>query len=421
MPAARPPHPNLIEYCATDHQAEMLRLWLKHGSAEKSASELGIEPSNIHHVLRRVRANARKAGYDGFMYFDEDANYEPKTLKLTQLHYETITVTQEHKLKRQVTSLKSEIKELSEKLTQSEDVLNLLDQAGNFEFKPPSKARRKKSKKPIVAAAAMLSDTHFDEVVSLEEMGGTNEYNRVIATRRLDNFFTKTILMSQDYMAGFQIEHLDLPLGGDLVGGNIHEELARSNDAEIMETVDYWAQEIAKGFVYLSREFKTIYVPCVVGNHGRNTRKPRMKGRVADNFDFLLCRTVANMLKLQGVDNVTFDIPFTFDIGWKTYGWQFYMEHGDATRGGSGWGGMFSPLMRLHDKRLTSWGHIDYHMVGHWHQYRDLGHFLVNGSLKGYDEYARINGFRPEPPQQAYWLTSPEHGKIVSAGIFVDE
>jgi hypothetical protein len=90
-------------------------------------------------------------------------------------------------------------------------------------------------------------------------MGGTNEYNREIATRRLENFFAKLILMSQDYMSGFVVEHLDLPLGGDLVGGNIHEELARSNDAEIMETVDYWAQEIAKGFVFLSREFKSIY------------------------------------------------------------------------------------------------------------------------------------------------------------------
>lgn len=419
MPSARPPHPNLINFCVTEGQAEKIRLWLANGSAEKSASILGIETSNIHHTLTRIKKQARKQGYTGPFYNDEDENYEDLTLKIVE--YETVTVTEEHKLKRQIASLKSENKELERRLTESEDVLNLLDQTNDFEFKPPSKARRKKSKKPIVAAGAMLSDTHFDEVVSLEEMGGTNEYNRQIATRRLHNFFTKVITMSQDYMSGFEVEHLDLPLGGDLVGGNIHEELARSNDAEIMETVDYWAQEIAKGFVYLSREFKTIYVPCVVGNHGRNTRKPRMKGRVADNFDFLLCRTVANMLRLQKIDNIKFDIPFTFDIGWKTYGWQFYMEHGDATRGGSGWGGMFSPLMRLHDKRLTSWGHIDYHMVGHWHQYRDLGHFMVNGSLKGYDEYARINGFRPEPPQQAYWLTSPDHGKIVSSGIFVDD
>lgn len=38
-------------------------------------------------------------------------------------------------------------------------------------------------------------------------------------------------------MSGFDVIHLDLPFGGDMVSGNIHEELMRTNEAEIMDTV----------------------------------------------------------------------------------------------------------------------------------------------------------------------------------------
>ena len=44
---------------------------------------------------------------------------------------------------------------------------------------------------------------------------------------------------------------------------------------------------------------------------------------------------------------------------------------------------------------------------------------IVNGSLKGYDEYASVSNFRPERPQQALWLVTPENGISVSAPVLV--
>jgi len=43
----------------------------------------------------------------------------------------------------------------------------------------------------------------------------------------------------------------------------------------------------------------------------------------------------------------------------------------------------------------------------------------VNGSLKGYDEFAANSNFDFEPPQQAFWLTDPHHGKTIDAPIHV--
>ena len=59
-------------------------------------------------------------------------------------------------------------------------------------------------------------------------------------------------------------------------------------------------------------------------------------------------------------------------------------------------------------------------LLGHWHQLIQLQRLIVNGSLKGYDEYAYINNFPFEPPRQALWLTHPEYGITFSAPILVD-
>jgi hypothetical protein len=44
---------------------------------------------------------------------------------------------------------------------------------------------------------------------------------------------------------------------------------------------------------------------------------------------------------------------------------------------------------------------------------------IVNGSIKGYDEYAYNGNFDFEKPQQAYWITDPQDGITISAPIHV--
>lgn len=46
---------------------------------------------------------------------------------------------------------------------------------------------------------------------------------------------------------------------------------------------------------------------------------------------------------------------------------------------------------------------------------------IVNGSLKGYDEYAYAGNFGFEEPKQALWLTHPERGITFQMPVFVEE
>jgi hypothetical protein len=59
--------------------------------------------------------------------------------------------------------------------------------------------------------------------------------------------------------------------------------------------------------------------------------------------------------------------------------------------------------------------------VGHWHQYIHLRRLIVNGSLKGYDEYAYSGNFGFEPPTQALWITHPRYGITVSMPVYCEQ
>ena len=67
--------------------------------------------------------------------------------------------------------------------------------------------------------------------------------------------------------------------------------------------------------------------------------------------------------------------------------------------------------------------HFDTVVMGHWHQLimAPSQGLIVNGALKGLDEYAAISNFAPERPQQALWVTTPEHGVTFTAPVFVQD
>ena len=91
--------------------------------------------------------------------------------------------------------------------------------------KPPAWLSPKRAKRGTAVAVAMLSDTHWDEVVRPEEVGGVNKYDRAIAEQRLARWVTKVIELSRDYVANVEVSSLVVLLGGDLVSGDLHEEL----------------------------------------------------------------------------------------------------------------------------------------------------------------------------------------------------
>ena len=265
----------------------------------------------------------------------------------------------------------------------------------------------------------MLSDLHLDEVVDPDEVGGVNKYDREIARLRLGETARKFVKVCRDYWTGIDYDGAVVCLGGDIFSGDIHDELTQTNEDTMLGSLDYWIDEVAAALQLIVDEFGKVHVPVVVGNHGRTTRKPRSKLRARDNFDWFLGRALARMFRDD--DRITFDVSDSADCPIKVYGHTVMLTHGDQASGGAGIGGIWPPIMRLDARKRQRYEAVgqgyDLLIMGHWHQLVYGKNFIVNGSLKGMDEYAAINNFGYEPPAQAAWLMTPEHGRTWTAPI----
>ncbi len=272
-----------------------------------------------------------------------------------------------------------------------------------------------------VIATAFLSDVHLDEVIHPEQVNWVNAYNREIAGQRLRLFFENTIELARDYLSGFRYEGLVMPLGGDIFAGIIHEELVESNEGTIFESMLYWADPVCAGIKLVRDAFGRVFLPCVVGNHGRRQRKPHAKNRAQDNFEYLFYHLLKKLL--SGESGIEFVISEAADQPFRVYDTKYLLTHGDQFKGGSGIAGLWSPLM-LGDARKRARENAvqrpyDHMIMGHWHQLKFFGNIIVNGSVSGLDEYAFLNNFGYEPPRQAFWVTDSTHGVTITAPIHV--
>lgn len=294
-------------------------------------------------------------------------------------------------------------------------------------LKPPKK--KTKADEHRGTLVAFLSDLHAGEVVNAEEMGGYNAYNLDIADRRLRRFFDKTTSLAREYLAGVSYDGIVLALGGDLVSGDIHDELEQTNELSVLDTTLWVAPRLVAGIERWAEEFGSVHIVSAPGNHGRDSKIPRHKGRSAHNADTHIAKMAAMSFARSnpaGGGSVTFDIPESFDVDFDVYGRRFTMEHGDNLRfSGTSEIGALGPVkrgsLRKARARLEEGRPFEVMLVGHFHQLVSAPSqgFVMNGSVKGFDEYARSWSLKPEPPQQALFVTTPEHGPTVHTPVLV--
>jgi hypothetical protein len=257
-----------------------------------------------------------------------------------------------------------------------------------------------------------LSDFHWGEVVHPSQINGVNKFNLAIAQERLrytvdTAIHLLTILDSKRDYPGIVV-----PLGGDMISGNIHDELTATNELNTMPTVLDLYGHLVAAITRLADVFGAVFLPCVSGNHGRDTRKMWGKDRHHTSFDWLTYRFLAK--HFENDRRVTFFIPDSSDALFRIFTTRFLLTHGDQFRGGDSIIGALGPLTRGNQKKQARnqaiGAEFDVMLCGHWHQYIHISRLIVNGALKGYDEYAYQNNFGFEEPQQALFVVHPRHG-----------
>lgn len=327
-------------------------------------------------------------------------------------------------LKQHNADLRAENERLVSELEESKIYKEFFAKLDTFQPQPPDWLKKAKYKNDRLSIpTAMLSDLHLDEVVRPEQVNFVNAYDRAIAEARLKLFFQNTIELAFDHVGGLKYGGIVLPLAGDIFSGDIHEELKETNADTLFGSVLYWIDPFIAGIKMLADAFGKVYIPCVVGNHGRMTRKPRAKFRAQDNVEYLFNKLLQKFL--AGDKRITFQVSDAADLPYQILNTRYLETHGDQFRGGSGISGLLAPLMlgghRKRKREQAVAKPFDVMILGHWHTLTFLGDMIVNGSLKGYDEYAYISNFGYEPPQQAFWITDERYGVTIKAPIHCAE
>jgi hypothetical protein len=267
-----------------------------------------------------------------------------------------------------------------------------------------------------------LSDFHWGERVYRSQVGGVNEYTVAIARERLRYCVETAIHLCRILDREMRYPGIVVPLGGDMVSGAIHEELRASNEIPTMPTVLDLVDNLVPAIKTLADAFGAVLLPCVSGNHGRDTMKVYAKDRNRTSFDWLLYQFLARAL--QHDKRITFYIPEGSDAPYRIYRHKYCLSHGDQFRGGDGVIGALGPILRGDHKKRSRNAQVgmeyDTLVIGHWHQRVMLNRVIVNSCLKGYDEYAAQGNFPFEIPSQNLWITNPRYGITYSMPVYVD-
>jgi hypothetical protein len=266
-------------------------------------------------------------------------------------------------------------------------------------------------------------------------MDGINEFNLVVARRRYKRLIEKTIDLCMTHMVNPDYPGLVYKRGGDMVSGDIHNELRETNDAgSIGQVVDLVEHEVSGLEAMLAAKkpngewlFPEIWVISVPGNHGRQTIKPQSKGSVEANYDTLSAYMIEMHFKARGEKRIHFHTPSSPDALFRVHGFTILLTHGDriGSRGGAGFVGAVATVGRGMKKLIEYYAAIgiivDWIFIGHFHEYHELPWGFCNGSLPGISEYARDGRFVPKPPLQLLTFVHPRHGITARWPILLED
>jgi hypothetical protein len=277
------------------------------------------------------------------------------------------------------------------------------------------------------ALVLMLSDIHKGEVVDLKAMGGRNSYNKDIATARLRRYFQNVVKLGTAHWHGAPPSVIYLVLMGDMITGEIHPELLKTNDLFALRAAKAVAADIVAGLTLLLASFACpIHVVSVDGNHGRTTLKPESKGHAIDSFDTLVAWEIEAWVAGRGEKRIICSEPSASgDALINIFGWNCLFTHGDriGSRGGQGFIGPAATIARGMQNVIKDFAAdntiVDFVFVGHFHTALELEQGFANGSVIGPTEYSRSGRMRSAPPTQWMLSVHRDHGIARRWKVFV--
>lgn len=259
-------------------------------------------------------------------------------------------------------------------------------------------------------AVMVASDWHCEERVDPAKVNGMNEYDLDIAKARATKFFRAGLRLVDLLKQDVKIPTIVLPLLGDFITGQIHgAENAESNLLLPTDAIVYAQNLLVSGIEFmLERHDGDIIIICHSGNHARTTLTTRFGSEHGHSYEYLMYLHLATYFKHEL--RIRFEVAKGYHTYLPIYGKMIRFHHGHEVKYGGGVGGIFIPTY----KAISQWNKArvaDLDVFGHFHQLKDGGNFITNGSLIGYNAFAQAIKADYEQPKQTLFLMDKKRGR----------
>lgn len=298
---------------------------------------------------------------------------------------------------------------LAKRIVELEDVLGFRDEARDWT--PPkvgASGSRPKSGKREATPCFVLSDLHIGERVTLAETMGVNEYNLKIAGARMSKCFDNMLWLRADMARTQTCDDTVIFLNGDIISGDIHDELKETNDGGLRVQCQAARDMIAPGILAFADVTPgRVHVVCIDGNHGRITPKRQIKTTVQHSAEhFGVYDPLAERVGAGPKGNIVWHVSEAPRFPIDVQGFRVSAQHGDMVRSQGGIGGTLVPLTRW----ATRVNDADYYVVGHFHEADAYGKIIKNGALIGESAYTKWLGVESRPPEQVAFALDKVRG-----------
>jgi hypothetical protein len=273
------------------------------------------------------------------------------------------------------------------------------------------------------------SDWHWGESVRADQVGNINEFDRKIALRRAKSLVESTIDIAKNHMGNSNKKGypgIIICLGGDMMTGDIHEDLRENSWATPQQCINELTDILAACIDNMAVEFGNVYIPAVVGNHGRGTLKPRANNVVYTSHEWNIYSNLERYFK--STKKIRFYISPNIDAHFKSFGHKYLLTHGDrlGTTTKDAMIGCIGQVVRGSIKIGQAERYIgrdfDTLLVCHNHVKMEPPGIIGNGCLIGYSSYAHnILRATPERPSQTLWFSHPKHGITATWAVYLED
>lgn len=271
----------------------------------------------------------------------------------------------------------------------------------------------------IYNVAMQIADMHMGSVQEASEIEGFGEYNASICDRRSLEYAKRFVEWVERKRRSYRINDVSVLVTGDLVSGDIHDELRVTNEFPVTVQCVRAAELLAKQIIILAPNFERITIEFIgADNHGRLTKKPQAKEEGLNSFNYLVGYMAS--LHLARFSNVEFNLYPLHEKVIHVGSRQYLLSHGHGIRGWMGipWYSVerkqnreararMQLIMDATDNELRMMRQVGFHkyVFAHYHYPINTPHYSCCGSVQGTDAYDHLNGRHADPSQSA-WLIS---------------